>query len=219
MPKLARFEATTRVAALSTPMARAFPDRNAQGSSRLLLFIAANMLIASCVSVTRSLPTRLSSSPRHLCLLTATAASPKPGQNKSFPCPLWSASFSFCLDRRPKSTTSSVAPPPSSMAVASDALDSNPLLQDFAFPPFDVVEPKHVRPGIRELLRKLEIDLEKLERTVEPTWPRLVEPLEKIVDRLQVVWGIVNHLKSVKDSPDLRSAIEEVQIDDFGYHF
>ncbi|CAL9064167.1 unnamed protein product [Musa banksii] len=190
-------------------MARAFPNRNAEGSSRLLLLIAANMLIASCVSVTRSLPTRLSSSPRHLCLLAA--ASPKPVQNKSFPCPLWSASFSFCLDRRPKSTTSSAAPPPSSMAFAADSLDSNPLLHDFAFPPFDVVEPKHVRPGIRELLRKLESDLEKLERTVEPTWPRLVVPLEKIMDRLQVVWGIVNHLKSVKDSPELRSAIEEVQ--------
>lgn len=55
-------------------------------------------------------------------------------------------------------------------------------------------------------------DLEALEKTVEPTWPKLVEPLEKIVDRLTVVWGVVNHLKSVKDNPDLRSAIEEVQV-------
>jgi Zn-dependent oligopeptidase len=52
----------------------------------------------------------------------------------------------------------------------------------------------------------------ELERTVEPTWPKLVEPLEKIGDRLNVVWGIVNHLKAVKDSPELRSAIEEVQV-------
>lgn len=52
----------------------------------------------------------------------------------------------------------------------------------------------------------------ELERTVEPNWRKLVEPLEKIVDRLSVVWGIVNHLKSVKDSSDLRSAIEEVQV-------
>ncbi len=47
---------------------------------------------------------------------------------------------------------------------------------------------------------------------MEPTWPKLVEPLEKIGDRLNVVWGIVNHLKAVKDSPELRSAIEEVQV-------
>lgn len=51
-----------------------------------------------------------------------------------------------------------------------------------------------------------------LERRVEPSWPKLVEPLEKIVDRLSLVWGIVNHLKSVKDFPELRSAIEEVQV-------
>ena len=54
--------------------------------------------------------------------------------------------------------------------------------------------------------------MEELERNVEPSWPKLVEPLEKIVDRLAVVWGMVNHLKSVKDSSELRSAIEDVQV-------
>lgn len=54
--------------------------------------------------------------------------------------------------------------------------------------------------------------MEDLERNVEPSWPKLVEPLEKIVDRLSVVWGMVNHLKAVKDSSELRSAIEDVQV-------
>ncbi|WJX61772.1 oligopeptidase A [Trifolium repens] len=93
----------------------------------------------------------------------------------------------------------------------NDVVEPNPLLEQFVFPPFDAVEPKHVRPGIRALLQKLERDLEELERNVEPSWPKLVEPLEKIVDRLAVVWGMVNHLKSVKDSSELRSAIEDVQ--------
>lgn len=91
------------------------------------------------------------------------------------------------------------------------ATDDNPLLKDFYFPPFDLITASHVRPGIRALLKKLEGELEELEKTVEPTWPKLVEPLEKIIDRLEVVWGAVNHLKSVKDNPELRSAIEEVQ--------
>ncbi|KAK7307286.1 hypothetical protein VNO77_40206 [Canavalia gladiata] len=135
---------------------------------------------------------------------------------KSHPCPLWSSSFSFCLDTLHKSTSPSFRSysslsPPSNMAAVDDVVEANPLLQDFEFPPFDVVEPKHVRPGIRALLTKLERDLEELERTVEPSWPKLVEPLEKIVDRLSVVWGVVNHLKSVKDSSELRSAIEDVQ--------
>lgn len=47
---------------------------------------------------------------------------------------------------------------------------------------------------------------------MEPSWSKLVEPLEKIVDALAVVWGMVNHLKAVKDSAELRSAIEDVQV-------
>ncbi|KAL0370141.1 UNVERIFIED_CONTAM: Organellar oligopeptidase A, chloroplastic/mitochondrial [Sesamum angustifolium] len=72
----------------------------------------------------------------------------------------------------------------------------NPLLQDFIFPPYDVIEANHVCPALQSLLNKLENDLVELEKTVEPTWPKLVVPLEKIVDRLSVVWGIVNHLSS-----------------------
>ncbi|KAF5958359.1 hypothetical protein HYC85_005584 [Camellia sinensis] len=98
-----------------------------------------------------------------------------------------------------------------SSTTAEDNLQENPLLKDFYFPPFDAIEAKHVRPGIRALLKKLESELIELEKTVEPTWPKLVDPLEKIIDRLTVVWGAVNHLKSVKDTPELRSAIEEVQ--------
>ncbi|CDY40105.1 BnaC02g00250D [Brassica napus] len=94
---------------------------------------------------------------------------------------------------------------------SEDSLSSNPLLQNFEFPPFDVVDAHHVIPGIRALLHQLEAELEQLEKTVEPSWPKLVEPLEKIVDRLSVVWGIINHLKAVKDTPELRAAIEEVQ--------
>nr|DAD22195.1 TPA_asm: hypothetical protein HUJ06_023658 [Nelumbo nucifera] len=72
-------------------------------------------------------------------------------------------------------------------------------------------EPEFRKYSPSSLASEKENDLVELERTVEPAWSKLVEPLEKIVDRLQVVWGMVNHLKSVKDSPELRSAIEEVQ--------
>jgi hypothetical protein len=35
------------------------------------------------------------------------------------------------------------------------ASEYNPLLEDFVFPPFDVIEPRHVRPAILSLLKKL----------------------------------------------------------------
>ncbi|XP_010254622.1 PREDICTED: probable cytosolic oligopeptidase A [Nelumbo nucifera] len=175
------------------------------------LVILVNMFMATCISVSRSFRPLLHSSypfktPKRL--------------PKSHPCPLWSSSFLFCLHKLHKSTSitsdfccssSQSMGSEAKLVPSEDKLEENPLLQDFVFPPYHVVEAKHVRPGIRALLAKLEKDLIELEETVEPTWPKLVEPLEKIIDRLQVVWGIVNHLKSVKDSPELRSAIEEVQ--------
>ncbi len=60
------------------------------------------------------------------------------------------------------------------------------------------------------LLQEKEVD--ELEEKVEPTWEALVQPLEKIKDRLTVAWGTVSHLKAVKDSPELREAVETVQV-------
>ncbi|PNY07015.1 oligopeptidase A [Trifolium pratense] len=172
------------------------------------------MLMATRLTLTKS----LSRSPRSIKRTSRSIFYPK-HFNKSLPCPLWSSSFSICIDSLHKSTSPSFTSSRrfsssfSSMATSAlnDVVEANPLLDQFVFPPFDAVEPKHVRPGIRALLEKLERDLEELERNVEPSWPKLVEPLEKIVDRLAVVWGMVNHLKSVKDSSELRSAIEDVQ--------
>uniref|UniRef100_A0A7N1A6I8 oligopeptidase A n=1 Tax=Kalanchoe fedtschenkoi TaxID=63787 RepID=A0A7N1A6I8_KALFE len=89
--------------------------------------------------------------------------------------------------------------------------ENNPLLTNFVFPPYDIIEPRHVRPAMRLLLADLERDLIELESVVEPVWSKLVLPLERITDRLCAVWGIVNHLSAVKSSPELRAAIEEIQ--------
>ncbi|BAT99416.1 hypothetical protein VIGAN_10085200 [Vigna angularis var. angularis] len=181
-------------------------------TSLLGTLLIANVLMATRLSLTfsRSIPPLLLT--RTSCSISNLKQFPK-----SHPCPLWSSSFSFCLHRLHKSTSplrasSSFSSSPFMAASSPNGvIEDNPLLQNFDFPPFDVVEPKHVRPGIRALLGELERELEDLERNVEPSWPKLVEPLEKIVDRLSVVWGMVNHLKAVKDSSELRSAIEDVQ--------
>ncbi|KAK9666196.1 hypothetical protein RND81_14G167800 [Saponaria officinalis] len=87
----------------------------------------------------------------------------------------------------------------------------NPLLWDFSFPPYHIIKPNHIISGLQSLLTQLEVELVELESNVEPTWPKLVVPLERITDRLNVVWGVVDHLSSVKDSPQLRDAVEHVQ--------
>ena len=51
-------------------------------------------------------------------------------------------------------------------------------------------------------------ELEELEKGVEPAWEHLVHPLKCIVDRLNVV----DHIKAVKDSPDLCAAVKDLQV-------
>jgi oligopeptidase A len=73
------------------------------------------------------------------------------------------------------------------------------------------IKPEHVVPAFNQLLAELEQELTKLEADVQPSWSGLVEPLEKITERLNWSWGVVNHLMGVKNSPQLREAFETVQ--------
>ncbi len=93
----------------------------------------------------------------------------------------------------------------------SSTLLSNPLLQGEGIPPFGAIEPDHIVPGMEALLAGLRQELAQLEAQVTPTWTGLVVPLNQIQERLRWAWGVVNHLMGVKNSPELRSAYEQVQ--------
>lgn len=94
---------------------------------------------------------------------------------------------------------------------ATVTIADNPLLIGQGLPPFDAIEPQHVVPAITQLLTELEASLAALEASVEPTWSGLVEPLQRLGERLNWSWSIVGHLMGVKNSPELRSAHETVQ--------
>lgn len=68
-------------------------------------------------------------------------------------------------------------------------------LQDSPFPLFDQVKAEHVVPGITKLLEELNADLDELEKTVQATWSSLVDPLERLTDRISRAWSTVSHLK------------------------
>lgn len=95
------------------------------------------------------------------------------------------------------------------MSVSTDT--HNPLLIGEGLPPFATIKPEHVEPAMTQLLAELETELSKLESTVQPTWSGLVEPLDRLTERLRWSWGIVGHLMGVKNSPELRTAYETVQ--------
>lgn len=96
------------------------------------------------------------------------------------------------------------------MSVNLDITD-NPLLIGKGLPPFEAIEPEHVEPAMAQLLAELDKELATLEANVQPTWSGLVEPLDRLVERLRWTWGIVGHLMGVKNSPELRTAYETVQ--------
>ncbi|AFY61084.1 M3 family metallopeptidase [Synechococcus sp. PCC 6312] len=87
----------------------------------------------------------------------------------------------------------------------------NPLLIGDGLPPFAEIEPSLVEPALKQLLVELNQELTDLETTVIPTWEKLVEPVERLGERLAWTWGIVNHLMGVKNSPELRAAHETMQ--------
>lgn len=83
------------------------------------------------------------------------------------------------------------------------------ILQESPFPNFDRVQAEHVGPGIKALLAQLGQEIDDLEHSVSATWQGLIDPLERISDRLSRAWGTISHLKAVKDNEALRKAYEE----------
>ena len=90
-------------------------------------------------------------------------------------------------------------------------MTKNPLLVGKGLPPFSEIKAEHVEPAITQILKELDEGVSKLEENVTPTWSGLVEPLTELEERLGWSWGIVGHLMSVKNSPELREAYEKMQ--------
>ncbi len=91
------------------------------------------------------------------------------------------------------------------------SITDNPLLIGKGLPPFDLITSEHVVPAMAHLLAELDDDLITLEAEVVPTWSGLVEPLDRLTERLSWSWGVVSHLMGVKNSPELREVYETVQ--------
>ncbi|MBA2747152.1 MAG: M3 family metallopeptidase [Tatlockia sp.] len=87
----------------------------------------------------------------------------------------------------------------------------NPLLIGKGLPPFAEIKPEQIVPAMTQLLAQVDQELTELEAKVQPTWSGLVEPLDRLSDRLTWSWGIVGHLMGVKNSPELREAYESIQ--------
>ena len=81
----------------------------------------------------------------------------------------------------------------------------NPLLDFSGLPRFADFKPEFVAPAVDQLLAENRALIERVAApAVPPTWRDFVQPLEDANERLRRAWGVVGHLNSVMNSPDLR---------------
>src|SRR5262245_281455 len=91
-------------------------------------------------------------------------------------------------------------------------MTANPLLDFSGLPRYAAVRTEHVAPAVDQLLQENRALIERLTLTETPaTWQDVVHPLEEANERLSRAWGVVAHLHSVLDSPELREVYKANQ--------
>ena len=91
-------------------------------------------------------------------------------------------------------------------------LQNNPLVTfGRGIAAYSEVRPEHIAPAIEYLL---DLAQKSVDHAVNPntpsTWNALAEPLEDATEALGRSWGVISHLNSVANTPELRAAYGEM---------
>ena len=87
---------------------------------------------------------------------------------------------------------------------------ANPLLDFSDLPLFDAIAPSDIAPALDVLLTNADEALDTVTASNFPAnWSQISSVLDVSVEKLSRAWGAVNHLHSVADSPELRTAYSE----------
>ena len=89
--------------------------------------------------------------------------------------------------------------------------DPNPLLLDYDRIPFDDIEASHVVVAVRQILEDARAEIERLVSVDStPTYADTIGRLDGVLQRVKESIGPVTHLLAVAETPDLRTAFNEV---------
>lgn len=90
------------------------------------------------------------------------------------------------------------------------AMTNNPLLDFSDLPLFDQIRPEQVAPAMDVLLQASNAALERVTaHDFAADWTAIARELDVATERLGRAWGVVSHLNSVADTPELRAAYNE----------
>ncbi|RHZ13606.1 hypothetical protein DYB37_010265 [Aphanomyces astaci] len=96
----------------------------------------------------------------------------------------------------------------------------NPLtrcMEDYCLPPFATFHARDIAPAVRAAISEYALDLNALEDDLcdadDLCWTSVMDRLEIIDDPLRRLSSILEHLSTVANSPELRSAQDDVQED------
>jgi len=91
-------------------------------------------------------------------------------------------------------------------------LQNNPLLTfGRGIAAYSEVKPEHIAPAIEFLLKHAQDAVDAATDSKTPSsWDQLAEPLEDATESLGRSWGVISHLNSVADTPELRTAYGEM---------
>lgn len=94
----------------------------------------------------------------------------------------------------------------------SPELQKNPLIAfGRGICAYSEVKPSDIAPAIDFLLQQAQHAVDHaVDQSTPANWNDLVEPLEDATESLSRSWGVISHLKSVADTPELRVAYGEM---------
>jgi oligopeptidase A len=100
----------------------------------------------------------------------------------------------------------------STFPLPSAELQQNPLIAfGRGICAYSEVKPSDIAPAIDFLLERAQHAVDHAVAPATPSnWNDLVEPLEDATESLSRSWGVVSHLNSVADTPELRAAYGEM---------
>ncbi|MBP6862010.1 MAG: M3 family metallopeptidase [Neisseriaceae bacterium] len=87
-------------------------------------------------------------------------------------------------------------------------MNDNALLSLADEPDYRKINPSQIAPALQAVMQSGREVVANIKALPEATWANTIEPLTDMFERLERVWGVVSHLNSVVNTPELRDAYQ-----------